>query len=137
MRLIIAGGRDFDDYKFLKESVISFVGNEKDIEVVCGLARGADLLGKTLAEEMDWKIKEFPADWDKYGKSAGFIRNSEMADYATHCICFWDEISKGTKHMIDLAETKKLIRKTITYKPIQTARKYKSDVIKNFLKRIK
>ena len=63
--------------------------------------------------EKGYKIKEFPAKWGQYGKRAGYLRNEEMANYATHCICFWDGESKGTKHMIDIAEREKLERNDI------------------------
>jgi hypothetical protein len=43
------------------------------------------------------------ADWDTYGKSAGYRRNADMAKYSDAVVCFWDGVSKGTKHMIDLA----------------------------------
>jgi len=77
--------------------------NQTDIEIVCGMTNGADLLGKRYGEEHRYPIKEFPPDWTK-GKSAGYIRNEEMAKYADALIAFWDGSSKGTKHMIDLAK---------------------------------
>ena len=59
-------------------------------ELVCGMATGPDLIAKNWAEKV-WQqgknkefkilIKEFPADWEKYGKAAGAIRNKEMGDY--------------------------------------------------------
>jgi len=118
MKLIIAGGRSFKDYQLLKSEVMSFIVNNahtKDIEIISGKAIGADLLGERFATEYNFKLIEMPADWDRYGKSAGYIRNKEMAKIATHCICFWDGESKGTKHMIDLANTFNLITKVIRY----------------------
>lgn len=103
MKIIVAGSRGFNDYNLLKEKLNEVVGDNSDIEIVSGMARGADLLGVKYANEMGYKVKEFPAQWDKYGKSAGYKRNAEMAQYANTCICFWDGLSKGTKHMIDLA----------------------------------
>ena len=47
-----------------------------------------------------------PADWDKYGKSAGFIRNKEMVDIADAAIIFWDGDSKGTKDTIERVQNK-------------------------------
>lgn len=60
-------------------------------------------------------VDEFRADWDTHGKSAGYKRNSQMADHADMLIAFWDGKSKGTKHMIDLARAKKLIVKVVKY----------------------
>ena len=121
MRVIIAGGRDFNDFKLLEsninkifkqlsdEKLISIYVNESNIEIICGKARGADILGEQFAKEYKLSIKYFPADWNTYGKSAGYRRNAEMANYAKEdngvLIAFWDGKSKGTKHMIDLAKS--------------------------------
>ena len=107
MKLIIAGGRDFSDYGLLKSSVDRIIPiGANGVEIVSGCARGADALGELYAKENSVPVKKFPADWDKHGKSAGYIRNAQMAEYATHCICFWDGESKGTKMMIELAKKK-------------------------------
>jgi len=112
MRVIIAGGREFNNYAILKHNVIKILlelspSEELNIEIVCGKARGADTLGERYAKENNYRIKYFPADWDLYGKRAGYIRNEQMAKYANEdngvLIAFWDGVSKGTKHMIDLA----------------------------------
>lgn len=86
-----------------------------DVQVVCGCARGADTLGKQFAEELGLKVLEYPADWDKYGKRAGYIRNEEMAKISNALIAFWDGESRGTKHMIDLAKKYKLDIRIINY----------------------
>ena len=79
MRVIIAGGRDFSDYERLSERVLHLLSAQDQVTIVCGEARGADSLGKRLAYEKGWKVLSFPADWDKYGKAAGYKRNDEMA----------------------------------------------------------
>ena len=112
MKVIIAGGRNFNDYELLKAElnilIVPTIMLHRNIEVVSGTAKGADQLGERYAKEYNLLLKQFPADWDKYGKSAGYYRNKQMADYATHCVCFWDGISKGTKMMIDLAKAANL-----------------------------
>ena len=70
-------------------------------EVVCGLAKGADLLGKLFAEVNGYPCKDFPADWNKYGRAAGPIRNKQMADYADAAIVFMWDNSRGSKNMIE------------------------------------
>ena len=71
------------------------------------------------ADLKEYKIAEFPPDWNKYGKRAGYIRNAEMARYASEengaLIAFWDTKSKGTKHMIDLAKEKNLAVRIVKY----------------------
>ena len=105
MKLIIAGGRLFDDYKLL-ESTVQAGYDWGVVEIVCGEARGADALGRRFGENWLLKVHSFPANWDKYGKSAGYRRNAEMADFADGLLAFWDGKSKGTGHMIDLAKKK-------------------------------
>ena len=80
------------------------LSNQTEIEIVSGTANGADKLGEKYANDNGYPIKQFSANWDKYGKSAGYKRNAQMADYADTLIAFWDGKSRGTKHMIDLAK---------------------------------
>ena len=115
-KVIIAGGRDFSDYDLLKVKMNRILSNITDeIVVVSGNARGADSLGEKYATEMGYKLEKYPANWDKYGKRAGYLRNEQMADVAHACVCFWDSKSKGTKHMIDLANEKKLKLRVVKY----------------------
>lgn len=108
-RVIIAGGRLFDDYIYLRESMDYLLQNINDeIIVVCGKARGADTLGERYAKERGYAVHYFPADWDRYGKAAGYIRNEEMAKNADALVAFWDGKSRGTKSMIELAHQYKL-----------------------------
>ncbi len=115
MKVIIAGGRTFDDYNLLVEKCDNILSKSTDIEIVSGTANGADKLGERYAKEKGYKIKRFPANWS-LGKSAGYIRNEEMALYADALIAFWNQDSKGTKHMINLAIKHGLKVKTIIYK---------------------
>ena len=114
MKIIIAGSRNFNDYNLLKTSCDNLLTQFTNIEIVSGTARGADKLGERYAREKGYDIKEFPANWDKFGKSAGYIRNDEMAQYADMLISFWDGTSRGTKHMIDLAN-KRSIKVMVIY----------------------
>ncbi len=72
--------------------------------------RGADWLGEQYAKVAGYEVSKFPADWDRLGKRAGYVRNAEMAKFAAAdknygvLAAFWDGKSRGTKHMIDLAE---------------------------------
>jgi hypothetical protein len=50
------------------------------------------------------KLENYPANWRQKGKQAGYLRNQEMAKKADALVAFWDGESKGTKHMIDIAE---------------------------------
>jgi ABC-type enterochelin transport system substrate-binding protein len=115
LKVIIAGGRDFKNYELLKEKCQKILANQKEVIIISGGANGADKLGEQYAQEYGHKVEKFLADWDKFGKSAGYIRNKEMADNADALIAFWDGVSKGTKHMIDLAKEKELKIRVIKY----------------------
>lgn len=115
LRIIIAGSRDFNDYKLLKTSIRDILKNTSleninKIKIISGTARGADQLGEQFAKQFKLEVVRFAADWDRYGKRAGYIRNEEMAKYAIKddnygmLVAFWDGESKGTKHMINLAK---------------------------------
>ena len=106
MKVIIAGSRSITDEKILFRA-LEQCGFDIT-EVVCGLARGADALGRCHAICSDLGLKEFPADWKKYGRRAGYIRNEEMAQYADALLALWDGSSPGTKHMIEQAKKYKL-----------------------------
>lgn len=108
-KVIVAGGRNFNNYKGLSDSLDYLLKNiNDDIQIVCGMARGADRLGEQYAKEHGYQVIYFPADWDLDGKSAGFKRNVKMAEYADALVAFWDGESKGTKHMIETAKEKGL-----------------------------
>lgn len=80
------------------------------------MAQGADRLGERYGKERGYSIRYFPADWDGKGRSAGFIRNEEMAKNADALVAFWDGQSRGTKHMIETAKKHKLDIRVKHYK---------------------
>ena len=102
-KIIVAGGRDFNNYSLLERTLDSVLIRDQ-LEIVSGTARRADRLGEKYAEEHNIPVKRFPADWDKHGKSAGYKRNEEMAEYGDALVAFWNGQSRGTKHMIELAK---------------------------------
>ena len=109
MKVCVCGSRDFTDYEKALPIIYGFFytfleGWKVKGEIVSGCARGADALGERFAKSHGLKCHRFPADWEKYGKSAGYIRNKEMAEFSDVIIAFWDGKSKGTKHMIDICE---------------------------------
>lgn len=119
-RVIIAGGRDFSDYERLKTVCDKVLANKFDegVTVISGTARGADSLGEQYARERGLQVIRMPADWDRYGKAAGYRRNEEMAKTAGPgggLIAFWDGNSRGTKHMLDLAKQYGLAIRLIRY----------------------
>lgn len=112
-RIIIAGSREFNDYekmlKALDELGVHLMNAINPIEIISGHAPGADTLGERFAKAYDYTLKIFPAEWDKYGKAAGPIRNEQMAKYAAESdqgilVAFPIGESRGTRNMIKLAK---------------------------------
>lgn len=102
MKVIIAGGRDFHDFSYLEKCMAK--ANLNVTEVVSGAAKGVDTLGEQWAKKNNIPVKQFPADWNKNGNSAGPIRNKQMAEYGEVLVALWDYESRGTKNMIDTAK---------------------------------
>ncbi len=126
MKLAIIGGRDFDDYELLKQTVRRHLSirhehhrdahfNEKYVpvfdEVVSGGAKGADSLGARFAREQGIKLTEYLPDWEKYGKRAAFLRNEDIIKNSNFVLAFWDSVSKGTANSLSIS--KRLKKPTI------------------------
>lgn len=105
MKCIIAGSRDVDQYIVVADAIAE--SGFQITEVVSGTARGVDTLGERWARIHSVPVRRFPADWSKHRKSAGPIRNQQMADYVRPdggLIAVWNGVSVGTAHMIRIAQ---------------------------------
>ena len=102
MRVLVCGSRHFNDYELL-EKTLETLGITTIIE---GEARGADALARRYAERRGLDVLPFPALWDKYGRSAGPIRNAQMLSEGKPelVIAFRGPGSRGTQNMIDQAK---------------------------------
>ncbi len=110
MRVIIAGSRGIT-----RPSLVLFAVRKAEIkcgiiitELVSGHAPGVDRLGERYATDRGIRIEIFEAQWERFGRSAGYIRNRTMADYADALIALWDGVSRGTADMIYKAEERGL-----------------------------
>jgi SLOG family YspA-like protein len=104
MKVIIAGGRDFQNREMMDKVLWDmFAGRITEHTFLVGKARGADTVGEAAVRYCGCDVEEYPADWNQYGKRAGFIRNEEMAKAGNVLVAFWDGISKGTWDMIERA----------------------------------
>ena len=103
-KVIVAGSRDFTNYEVLKQKLDVLLANKERVVIVSGGARGADKMGERYASERNLSCEIYPADWDKFGKGAGYRRNEQMAKVADGLVAFWDGKSKGTSHMIELMQ---------------------------------
>jgi len=104
-KVIIAGGRDYVPTKGHTREIAKILKALRvpwdQIEIVSGGARGADAFGEKLAKNVGMQLKVFPANWEKYGRGAGHIRNKEMAKYAEILIALPG--GRGTANMIETA----------------------------------
>lgn len=116
LKIVVAGGREFNDYLLLEKELDSiFKQYHDDITIISGAARGADTLAVAYAVRHSMNFIKMPADWDTYGKSAGYRRNEDMAKFSDVVVAFWDGKSKGTKHMIDIAKSRNMPLHIVRY----------------------
>lgn len=101
MKTIIAGSRTIKSMQILQAAIEA--SEFKITRVITGMADGVDKLGKVWGNENGVPVSEYPAQWNKYGKRAGYLRNMDMAKQANALIAVWDGKSKGTGHMINIA----------------------------------
>ena len=107
-RIIVCGGVHFNDYEDFINKMDPLVASYENVTLISGHAKGADTLAEKYASEKGIPIKVFPAEWTKYGKAAGPIRNRAMLDYAKEqnpvVVAFWNGESRGTGNMIKQAK---------------------------------
>ena len=106
---LIVGSRGYTDYASFKAKCDALLADKTDIEIVSGGASGTDTLAERYAHEHGYSLQVFPADWSRYGKRAGYVRNREMHSYISTfadrgVIAFWDGRSKGTAKSFALSK---------------------------------
>lgn len=108
VNVMVCGSRTIIDKEWIFSQIEQFwywnLACYSDMTLIEGEARGVDKISKEYAENNEWGVKSFPADWNKFGKSAGYIRNEEMVKACDCCLILWDGKSKGTAHDIKLCE---------------------------------
>lgn len=120
-RVLVCCGSNFNDYSLLESSlnrILSEYSNDT-IEIISGHAKGADSLGERYALEKSLKCTIFKAEWSKYGRAAGPIRNSHMLEYVKQenpiVVAYWDGKSHGTKDTITKAKKLNITCEVIIY----------------------
>ena len=103
MKVLICGSRNITDPALVSQAVSQ--SGITTTHIISGGARGVDRLAGEYAVSQGIGFTEYPADWDKYGKRAGFIRNYAMVGAADAVIAVWDGTSPGTKHSIEFARS--------------------------------
>lgn len=110
MRVIVTGSRGWTDRSRIADRLCD-LQPQRNVTIVVGYnpktdrPKGVDRIAYQEAEKLGLLVEPHPADWDQYGKPAGFIRNEEMAaSGAQLCIAFWDGRSSGTDDMMERAK---------------------------------
>lgn len=106
---LIVGSRDYTDYVSFKAKCDALLADRTDIEIVSGGASGTDAFAERYAHEHGYSLQVFPAEWSRYGKRAGYVRNREMHSYISAfadrgVIAFWDGASRGTAQSFALSK---------------------------------
>ena len=103
-RIVIGCYRNFNDYEIFKNFVDLCIGNKSEITILSGHCKGTDLMAERYAKEKGFALEIYPADWKKYGKAAGPIRNRQMVENADTVIAFVSKTASGTKNLIENAK---------------------------------
>lgn len=103
MKLAVVGSRDWQDVDFIKGVLDAALRRDSGIEIISGGARGVDTIAEEWARSREVPVTVFPADWNRYGRSAGYRRNVDIVNAADVVYAFQRNKSPGTQHSIDLA----------------------------------
>lgn len=108
-KVVISGDRKASEFfhgKFIRDYIFKLPIN---CTILHGGCKGVDILAHKYARERGMNVEIYHAEWDKYGKAAGPIRNKKMLDQNPHLVlAFHPDLnrSKGTMHMINIAKEK-------------------------------
>jgi YspA, cpYpsA-related SLOG family len=108
-RILVTGSREWDDEATLRSALIAAASErpeDTDLIIVHGACpRGADAMADTWAKDYACRVERHPAEWGRFGKQAGFIRNTVMVEAgADECLAFVKDGSRGATHCAALAQ---------------------------------
>ena len=107
MKILVCGDRNWHNYHLIEQTLSDIHSHQPIQTIIEGEARGADSLARLAGQRLGIPVMRFPADWSRYGRAAGFIRNQQMLDEGKPdlVLAFHNDIqsSKGTKDMVERA----------------------------------
>jgi YspA, cpYpsA-related SLOG family len=107
-RLLVTCSRTWDDVAIIEQALAVILDRHPEgVLLVHGACpRGADAIAAAYAARTsDYRTEEHPADWDRYGRAAGYRRNAEMITLgADGCAAFIRGVSSGSTHVVRLAQ---------------------------------
>lgn len=115
MKLAIVGSRTLIDARLVADEVDHVHAETAVTELISGGAKGADKLGEAWALTHDIPIRKLLPDWDRHGRAAGIIRNSDIVKEADKVIAFWDGTSRGTRDTIAKARKANKMLKVVLF----------------------
>jgi hypothetical protein len=104
MKLAIVGSRCFNDYPLMEKTISELFKEEEIEQIISGGAKGADTLAEQWAKNHKKELRIIIPSWASLGRAAGFERNVQIVKDSDIVLVFWDSISKGSKHDIDLCK---------------------------------
>lgn len=121
VRIIVAGTRQWANKRLFHETIVDYLDRfSEPVLFISGAAKtGADRYIIDWSKKYQYPCLEMPADWDSYGKGAGYKRNAEMLEVGTHLVCFWDAKSPGTAHMRQIASEKHISVTTVLVETVK------------------
>ncbi len=107
MRVLVCGGRDYNDVEKIEWELQCITdpqhGGKYSYTLISGMARGVDTIAANWAYKNGMNVEEYPADWDTFGKAAGFMRNKQMLEEGKPDLVIAFPGGKGTAMMVKLA----------------------------------
>lgn len=118
LAILVTGAREYDNKKLIFDTLKKY--KDQNVILIHGNCQGVDKLAEEVGKKLGFEIECHPADWKKYGKVAGPIRNKEMIESLIkyknrEMFAFHDniELSKGTKNCVNQAKKYNIIAKII------------------------
>jgi len=117
VKILVCGGRNYGrkedgeydpvavekTYGILDYIIEAKFPHKPDVEIISGMAKGADMIGFMYAAARNYTVDSYPAKWHEHGKSAGAIRNRQMLMEGHPDLVIAFEGGAGTKHMKNIA----------------------------------
>lgn len=103
-KLAVVGSRTITNYNVVSKFIGPLVKEHWIGTIISGGAKGVDTIAREYAKINNLEYIEYPANWNLYGKKAGYKRNQLIVDNSDYVVAFWDGQSKGTMHTVDLAK---------------------------------
>jgi hypothetical protein len=111
MKILVTGDRNWTSYEVVRNTLVAimeeFAVEGQPLTLIHGAAKGADTIAGEIADGLDFKVVPVPADWERYGKAAGPIRNLNMLDMLPELVLAFHndlENSKGTRNCVEEAK---------------------------------